>query len=65
MAMKARIKTSKLYFDARCFGGVVEYASRDRAAWSAGERAALNQIGGQGIAPVIRMKRRWFYTTGA
>ena len=56
--------TSKLYPDARCFAGAVEAASADRAAWAAGERAALKWIRGQRVAPVIRMKRRCFYVVG-
>ena len=57
--------TSKLYPDARNFAGAVEAASADRAQWSAGERAALKRIGGQGVVPVIKMKRRCFFVTGA
>ena len=61
----AAMMTSKLYPDARDFAGAVEAASADRGAWSAGERAALKRIGGQGVAPVIAMKRRCFYVVGA
>ena len=52
--MKVRIKTSKLYPDALCLAGAIEYSSCDRAAWSAGERPALRRIGEQDIAPVLR-----------
>jgi hypothetical protein len=55
---------SKLYPDAVCFAGAVEAASRDRGSWSAGERAALGRIVGQGVEPVVRMRRRWFFLAG-
>jgi hypothetical protein len=35
------------------------------AGWSAGERAALGRIVDLRIAPLIRMRRRWFFVTGA
>jgi hypothetical protein len=55
---------SKIYPDARCFVTAIEAAARDRAAWPAGDRAALRHIVDLGIAPVIRMRRRWFFVTG-
>jgi hypothetical protein len=56
---------SKLYPDAEGFADAVAAASRDRAAWSAGERAALGRIVDLRIAPLIRMRRRLFFVTGA
>ena len=56
---------SKLYPDAEGFADAVAAASRDRAAWSAGERAALGRIVDLRIAPLIRMRRRRFFVTGA
>ena len=55
---------SKLYPDAGCFADAVAAASRDRAAWSVGERAALKGIAGRSAAPLIRTRRRWFFVTG-
>ena len=55
---------SKLYPDAGCFADAVAAASRDRAAWSLSERAALNRITVRCAAPLIRTRRRWFFVTG-
>ena len=55
---------SKLYPDAGCYADAVAAASQDRAAWSAGERAALKRIVDLRIAPLIRMRRRRFYVAG-
>jgi hypothetical protein len=55
--------TSKLYLDARCFTDAIEAAARDRTSWPAKDRAALGRIVDHGIAPVIRMRRRWFCPT--
>jgi hypothetical protein len=59
------ITGSRLGPDAVCFAGAVEVALRDRAGWTACERAALKRITSQGIAPVIRARMRWFYAAGA
>ena len=56
---------SKLFPDAGCYADAVTAASQDRAAWSAGERAALGRIVDLRIAPLIRMRRRLFFVTGA
>ena len=55
---------SKLYPDADGFPDAVAAASRDRAAWSAGERTALKGIAGRCMDPLIRTRRRWFFVTG-
>jgi hypothetical protein len=57
--------TNKTYPDAGSFLGAIEAAARDRAAWTPGERAALRRIGGEGAAPLIRTRRRWFFAAGA
>ena len=57
--------TSKLYPDARCFMSAIETASVDRAAWSRDERAALKGLAERGAEPLIRMRRRCFYVSGA
>jgi hypothetical protein len=54
----------KLYPDAGGFMDAVAAAARDRSGWSAGERAALGRIAERGAAPLIRMRRRWFFVCG-
>jgi hypothetical protein len=55
---------SKLYPDAGCVADAVAAASRDRAAWTVSERAALRGIAGRCPTPLISMRRRWFFVTG-
>ena len=55
---------SKLYPEAGGFVDAVAAAARDRAGWSAGEGAALRRIAARGAAPLIRMRRRWFFVCG-
>jgi hypothetical protein len=55
---------SKLYPDAGGFVDAVAAAARDRTSWSAGERAALGRIAARRAAPLIRMRRRWFFAAG-
>jgi hypothetical protein len=49
--------------DAEGFADAVA-AARDRAGWSAGERAALGRIAARQVAPLIRMRGRWFFVRG-
>ena len=58
--------TFKLYPDARCFAVAARIRlPRPGGMVRVGERVALKRIGGQGVAPVIKMKRRCFYVVGA
>ena len=54
---------SKLYPNAGSFVEAVA-AARDRASWSAGERAAPGRIAARQVAPLIRMRGRWFFVRG-
>jgi hypothetical protein len=56
--------TRKLYADAGCYADALALAARDRSAWSAAERAALGRLAGGGAAPLIAMRRRWFFAGG-
>ena len=55
---------SKLYPEAGGFLDAVAVAARDSAGWSAGERAAPGRIAARQVAPLIRMRGRWFFVRG-
>jgi hypothetical protein len=53
--------TRKFYPGACCYADALTRAAREQSSWAAAERAALGRLVGAGAAPLISMRRRWFF----